>query len=161
MAEPVVRFRYDGAQLAEGVYGIVTAMAVTAALADGSTDTVWMAVAAFGTALALAMTHIYAYWIVESHGNGPHQGLRNLIHHQLPVLVGPALIGAAMILADELGSSIVTAAELAMWVGVVSLFLLGFRISRYSGRGYGPSIAIGLVDAAFGALIVLIKIAVH
>lgn len=136
-------------------------MAVTATLANGENDVRWVAVAAFATALALAMTHVYAYWIVDSHGEAAHRGLRNLIQQQLPVLVGPALIGTAMIVAKASGASPAVSAELALWVGVISLFFLGFRISRYSGRGYVPSIGLGMVDAGFGALIVLIKIAVH
>lgn len=157
----LVRIRLSGEQLAGGIYGIVTAMAVIAALASGSTRVKYMAGAAIGTSFALALTHVYSHWIVNSHGTGPHEGWRLLWKEENPTLIGPILMALVMVAAKLLGASNVVAAEISMWVGTIGLFLLGFRISRLSGRTMSRSLLLGLVDASIGAGIVAIKVIAH
>lgn len=157
----LVRIRLSGEQLAGGIYGIVTAMAVIAALASGETHVAYMAAAAIGTAFALALTHVYAHWIVHSHDTGPHEGWTLLWKEEQPTLVGPVLIGLVMVIAKLSGASNVVAAELSMWFATIGLFLLGFRISRLSERTIPRSLMLGLVDASIGAGIVAIKVIVH
>lgn len=157
----LVRIRFSGEQLAGGIYGIVTAMAVIAALANGETDLAYMALAPIAASFALALTYVYAHWIVRSHGTGPHEGWSMLWKEEQPTLIGPILIGIVMFAASGLGASKVVAAELSMWFATIGLFLLGFRISMLSERSVSRSILLGLVDASIGAGIVAIKVLVH
>lgn len=155
------KFLATGEQLAGGIYGIVTAMAVIAALASGDTHVVYMAGAAFATSLVLALTFMYSHWIVHSHGTGPHEGIRLLWQEEVPTLIGPLAIGIVMITVKLSGASTVVAAEVSMWFAVTMLFLLGFRAAQQSGRSIRNSIGLGFVDASIGALIVAIKVIAH
>lgn len=159
--KPLVRIRFSGEQLAGGIYGVVTAMAVIAALANGETDVPYMALAPIAASFALALTFVYSHWIVHSHDTGPHEGWNKLWKEEHPTLVGPVLIGLVMLAASAAGASNVEAAEISMWFATVALFMLGFRISRLSGRAIGRSLLLGLVDASIGAGIVAIKVLVH
>lgn len=157
----LMRIRFSGEQLAGGIYGFVTAMAVIAALANGETGIVYMALAPIATSFALALTFVYAHWIVKSHDTGPHEGWTLLWKEEQPTLIGPVLIALVMFAASAAGASKVVAAELSMWFATTGLLLLGFRISRLSGRSISRSILFGLVDASIGAGIVAIKVLVH
>ncbi len=157
----LIQPRLTGEQLAGGIYGVVTAMAVIAVLASGSVHVAYMVGAAIATSFALALTHVYSHWIVHSQGTAPHEGWRQLWREQIPTLFGPLAIGVVMIAVKLGGASNVEAAEAAMWFAVATLFLLGFRIARLSERSLSRSFVLGLVDASIGAAIVLVKVIVH
>lgn len=155
------KFLATGEQLAGGIYGIVTAMAVIAVLASGATHVIYMAGAAFATSFVLALTFVYSHWMVHSHGTAPHEGIRLLWNEEVPTLIGPLAIGIVMIAVKLSGASTVVAAEVSMWFAVTMLFLLGFRIAQQSGRPIKNCFWLGFLDASIGALIVMIKVIAH
>lgn len=160
--KPIVGFKFSAETDAGFIYGVVTAMAVIAALADSDANVLYMAVAALGTSTALALTFIYAHWLASSHGGSdPHSGGRAAFALELPTLAGPLLLGLVMIVEHALGLGTVAAAESTMWLGTLILFVLGFRIALQAGRSYRAALGFGLIDALIGATIVLIKVLVH
>lgn len=161
MNDVLVPFRYAGEQLAGGIYGTVTAMAVITGLASKETSIWLLAGSAFGAPLVLAITYMYAHWIANSHGVEAHAGFRKAASLEIPTLVVPAIMAIEILAVYSATDSIVAAAESAMWLGTAVLFLLGFRIARASGRTVGRSALLGLVDAGIGAALVGIKVAVH
>lgn len=160
---PVLKFRFAAESVAGTIYGVVTAMAVIAALASKSANVYFMAGAAFGAALVLALTYIYAHWLAGSYTENAagHAGSRGAFRFELPTLIGPIVLGALMIIEHLAGVGPVVAAESTMWVGTVALFFLGYRIALQGGHGFRAALGFGLLDAAIGASLVLAKVLVH
>jgi secreted trypsin-like serine protease len=160
--DPRIPFHFSSEALAGTIYGVVTAMAVYAALAGHSVNIILMAGIAFGTSLALALTYIYAHWLAGSYADAAgHAGGRKALQFELPTLIGPALLGVIVVIEKSAGVSTVAAAESTMWIGTVMLFILGYRIALLGGRGYRAAVGFGLLDASIGASLVLVKVLIH
>lgn len=161
--QPIFKFRFAAETVAGLIYGFVTAMAVIAALADKAANVFFMAGAAFGTSLALALTYVYAHWLAGSYAKDAegHTGSRKAFQFELPTLVGPIVLGVVMIAEHLAGIGTVPAAESTMWIGTILLFLLGYRIALQGGHRIRSAIGFGLLDALIGASLVLAKVLVH
>lgn len=160
--KPIIGFKFSSETNAGFIYGVVTAMAVIAALADAEANVLYMAVAAFGTSAALALTFVYSHWLAGSYaGSADHAGGRAAFVFELPTLAGPLILGVVMVVEKALGLDTVTSAEATMWLGTFILFVLGYRIALQSGRSFRAAIGFGLLDALFGATIVLVKVLAH
>lgn len=160
--KPLIAFRTTPETLAGLIYGIVTATAVIAVLADKDANVAYMSAAALGTSLALALTYVFSHWLAGSYADDlGHAGLREAWRFEISTLVGPALLGLVMLIEQALGIGVVVAAEAAMWIGAVMLFLLGYRIALMGGHGFRAALGYGLLDATLGATLVLIKVLVH
>lgn len=161
-AIPIVRFHHSPEVLAGLIYGLVTATAVIAVLADKNANVAHMSAAAFGTSLALALTYVYAHWLAGAYsGAAGHAGWRDGVRFEASTLVGPLVLACVMLVEQALGVSIVAATEAAMWVGVFMLFVLGYRIALQGGHSFAASFGFGLLDASIGALLIAVKVLVH
>lgn len=159
---PIVPFRYPPSVLAGLIYGIVTAMAIMTVVSTKSSQVLFIAGAGLSTSLMLALTHFYAAWLAGSHSpDSGHGGAGGAWRSELPTLLGPFVLGAVMVVLSSLGVEAMAAVEAAMWLGTSMLFVLGFRIALQSGRGYLAAVGFGLLDAAIGALLVLVKVLMH
>jgi hypothetical protein len=159
--EPRIKFRVSAESLAGTIYGVVTAMAVIAALADADANVYFMSSVAIGTSIALALTFVYSHWLAGSYSDQPHAGGRVAWAFEAPTIIGPVLLSVVMILIKLAGARTYQAAEATMWVGVVILFVLGFRIAQHGGRTRWQAFKFGLLDSAIGASLVLAKVIVH
>ncbi|MGK2878423.1 MAG: hypothetical protein ACSLFF_07600 [Solirubrobacterales bacterium] len=159
--EPTIKFRFSAESLAGTIYGVVTAMAVIAALADSDANVFFMAGVAISTSVALALTFVYSHWLAGSYSDQPHDGGRVAWRFELPTIFGPVALSAVMIVVKLGGAKAYEAAEASMWVGVVILFVLGFRIAQHGGRTHWAAFRFGLLDSAIGASLVLAKVIVH
>jgi hypothetical protein len=159
--EPRIKFRFSAESLAGTIYGVVTAMAVIAALADSDANVYFMASVAIGTSIALALTFVYSHWLAGSYSDQPHDGGRVAWRFELPTIIGPVVLGTIMIAIKLGGAKVYEAAEATMWVGVVILFVLGFRIAEHGGRSRWSAVKFGLLDSAIGASLVVAKVIVH
>jgi hypothetical protein len=159
--EPRIKFRFSAESLAGTIYGVVTAMAVIAALADADANVLFMSAVAIGTSIALALTFVYSHWLAGSYADQPHDGGRVAWRFELPTIIGPVILSVIMILSKLGGAKVFEAAEAAMWFGVVILFLLGFRIAQHGGRSNWAAVKFGLLDSAIGASLVVTKVLVH
>ena len=160
--KPLIGFKFSSETLAGLIYGLVTAMAVIAALADADAKLWYISGAAFLTSFALACTFIFSHWLAGSFSEHyGHDGVRTAWQFELPTLVGPLFLAVVMLTEQAVGIATVVAAEAAMWAGVFLLFVLGYRIALSGGRGRGRAFGLGVLDAGLGAAIVLIKVLVH
>ncbi|MBJ7355131.1 MAG: hypothetical protein JHC98_09915 [Thermoleophilaceae bacterium] len=159
--EPRIKFRFSAEGLAGTIYGVVTAMAVMAALADSDANVIFMAAVAIGTSVALALTFVYSHWLAGSYADQPHDGGRVAWRFELPTIIGPVVLSVIMIVVKFCGAEPYQAAEATMWVGVVILFVLGFRIAQHGGHTRWAAFKFGLLDSAIGASLVLAKVIVH
>jgi len=159
--EPRIKFRFSAESLAGTIYGVVTAMAVIAALADSDANVMFMSAVAIGTSIALALTFVYAHWLAGSYSDRPHDGGQVAWRFELPTIIGPIVLSAIMIVSKLSGAKVFEAAEAAMWFGVAVLFVLGFRIAQHGGRSKWAAVKFGLLDSAIGATLVVTKVLVH
>ena len=159
--EPRIKFRFSAESLAGVIYGVVTSMAVMAALADSDANVFFMAGVAISTSVALALTFVYSHWLAGSYSDQPHDGGRVAWRFELPTIIGPVVLSTIMILIKLGGAQAYQAAEATMWFGVVILFLLGFRIAQHGGRTRWQAAKFGLLDSAIGASLVVAKVLVH
>jgi hypothetical protein len=159
--QPTIPFWLSSESLAGLVYGVITAMAVIAALADADANVLLMAGAAIGTSLVLALNYVYAHWLAGSYADKAHGGSRVAWRFELPTLLGAVLLGVLMLLEKLAGVPTVAAAESTMWVGTALLFVLGYRIALYGGHGRIAALGYGVIDALIGASLVLLKVLVH
>ncbi len=160
--KPVLAFQFSSETLAGLIYGIVTALAVIAVVANKYSSVWLIAGAAVGTSSALVLTFVYAHWLAGSYSpNTGHGGLRAAWRNESPTLVGPVLLAGLLLVLHFSGTSTASAALAAMWTGVVLLFFLGYRISLQAGRGFLAALAFGLIDASIGVVIVLVKALLH
>ncbi|MBJ7459480.1 MAG: hypothetical protein JHD02_09865 [Thermoleophilaceae bacterium] len=156
-----IKFRFSAEALAGTIYGVVTAMAVIAALADSDANVFVMAGASIATSIALALTFVYSHWLAGSYSDQPHDGGRVAWRFELPTIIGPVVLSVVMVVVKLGGAKAYQAAEASMWVGVVLLFLLGFRIAQHGGRSNWAAFRFGLLDSAIGASLVLVKVIAH
>ena len=153
------------ARIAEGIYGLVLSTAVVAALSedpDVSARSLFAAVAV--TALVFWLAHVHAHVIaariVDARGLSVH-GLRGAMRRQWPLVLGavPALVALALGWAGLV--SVDTAVSLAIWAGVAALAGCGLVMARRSALSIPATIIATLLSGALGALMVVLKLAIH
>ena len=149
--------------MAGAVFGTVSVMAliVTAAHAEPSAQTV-LAFAATSTVVLWGM-HVYAAMLANA-GSGEHNwapALRHALRNETGVVEGAVTPLAVLALGAfgwvEDGLSI----WLAMWTGVLVLFLVPIRWLRLAHRPWPMSLLWGAGGGVIGLLLVWLKVALH
>jgi hypothetical protein len=157
------RVRLSASRLKERLYATITMIAVVVGLAysahaDAADVAVSVAVTAVGLWLASLVADVQAHRVVDRRGTTGRE-LVGMLYVSSPLLlsaVGPlflVLLSALGVM--ELHTALLTAA----WVNVASLFTWGW----FGGvrMGNGPVVALlgGVVDAAIGTAVALVKAA--
>lgn len=153
------------ARLAGAIYGQILTTSVVAGFGESSEiGSLTICAAVIGTAVVFWVSHAYAEVVSENVIRGrslPWHELREILGRSWPIVQSgvPATI---VLLLSALGAySTATAVDLAIGVGVVSLFLWGAVIGRSAGVSLGTRLLIGLTCAAFGLIVVVLKVLVH
>ena len=95
------------------------------------------------------------------HGRSDLKVLGSIMVQELSMLVAPALsilfllLGALGVLEEAL------AVRLALWNGVVQLVGWGIDVGRRRGQSWPAALLKGLVNGAFGVVIVLLEVQLH
>jgi hypothetical protein len=95
------------------------------------------------------------------HGSSNLKVLAAIMGQELSMLAAPALsilfllLGAVGLLDEEL------AVRLALWSGVVQLFGWGIDVGRRRGGAWPAALLAGLVNGAFGLVIVVLEVLLH
>jgi hypothetical protein len=144
------------------VYGTIVASAVIAAAAGHQPPELILA-ATVATLLVFWLAHVYADLL--DHGlrqDGFHPRiLPAIMSRELSMLAAPALsilfllLGAVGLLDEEL------AVRLALWNGVLQLVGWGIDIGRRLGQAWPVALLTGLVNGAFGVVIILLEVQLH
>jgi energy-coupling factor transporter transmembrane protein EcfT len=144
------------------IYGTIVATAVIAATA-GHTPPWRILAATVATLLVFWLAHVYADFL----DHGLRQArfglgiLAALMVRELSMLAAPALsilfllLGALGLLDEEL------AIRLALWNGVVQLVAWGVDVGRRRGLAWPAALLTGLVNGAFGVVIILLEVLLH
>jgi len=144
------------------VYGTIVATAVIAAAA-GHESPGFILVAAVATLLVFWLAHVYADFL--DHGlRQPRFDLKVLpaiMARELSMLAAPApsivflLLGALGLFDEGL------AVRLALWNGAVQLVGWGIDMGRRRGQARPAALLTGLVNGAFGVVIILLEVLLH
>jgi hypothetical protein len=144
------------------VYGTIVATAVIAAAAGHKSP---------GLILAATVATLLVFWLAHVYADFLDHGLRQARFHlsvlpgimatELSMLAAPALsvlfllLGALGVLDEGL------AIRLALWNGVVQLVGWGVDVGRRRGQAWPGALLTGLVNGAFGVVIILLEVLLH
>jgi hypothetical protein len=115
------------------------------------------------TLLVFWLAHVYSAILERGLLQGRLRGsaIRDTVVDELAMIEAPVLsvlfllLGAAGLLDHRL------AVNLALANGVVELYAWGVAVARRLGWSWPAALAFGLVDAAFGVVIILLKAVLH
>jgi hypothetical protein len=87
--------------------------------------------------------------------------VREAMSEESPMLFAPALSVLVLLLGIFGVLNEHTAARLAIWIGVAQLFAWGLVYARRQGWGWRTSGFAGIVNGAFGLVIVFLEVLLH
>jgi hypothetical protein len=145
------------------IYGTIVATAVIAATAAGGKSPAVILAATVATLLVFWLAHVYADFLDHGlrHGSSGMKVLASIMGRELAMLAAPALsilfllLGAVGLLDEAL------AVRLALWNGVVQLVGWGIDVGRRRGQGWPAALLTGLINGAFGVVIVMLEVLLH
>jgi hypothetical protein len=144
------------------VYGTIVATATIAATGAHQPP---------GRILAATVATLLIFWLAHVYADFLDHGLRQagfdfkvlagIAGRELSMLAAPALsilfllLGALGLFDEDL------AVRLALWNGVAQLVGWGTDIGRRRGQGWPAALLTGLVNGAFGVVIILLEVLLH
>jgi hypothetical protein len=148
---------------AGAIYGTIATMAVIAGAARGSSH---------GRVLALAVGTVAVFWLahVYAHALAHHlRGARRLdwpaitaaMAEERTMLEAPAVMFLLLALGGIHLLDTHLAVRLALWVGVAQLVAWGVAYARGQRWGWSTSVTAGVVNGAFGLVIVVLEVLIH
>jgi hypothetical protein len=148
-----------GDNLAGGIYGTILVTSIIAA-ADAS-HTIWLSLGIVEvTMIVFWLAHVYAgalAWSIDSRETFSRREIRRVAGREWPLLQA-AIVPSIVLLAGGLG---LIGTQLAYWLaigyGVAALIWWGLLFARKEDLGRLATIAVVLVNASFGLVIVVLK----
>jgi hypothetical protein len=145
------------------IYGTIVASAVIATTAGGHESPALILEATLATLLVFWLAHVYADFLGHAlrRASSNLRLMASVMFQELSMLVAPALsiffllLGALGVLGEAL------AVGLALWSGVVQLIGWGIDMGRQRGQAWPAALLTGLVNGAFGVVIVLLEVQLH
>jgi hypothetical protein len=145
------------------VYGTIVATALIAATAAGGKSPGLILAATVATLLVFWLAHVYADFLDHGlrHASSDWKVLVSVMGQELAMLAAPALsilfllLGALGLLDEGL------AVRLALWNGVVQLVGWGVDVGRRRGRAWPAALLVGLINGAFGLVIIALEVLLH
>jgi hypothetical protein len=157
--------RREPANLARAIYGNVLATSLVVAFSeDDAYSPAEIAVSVFVTGLVFWLAHVYSSLVAERYAVGRRLKRSEIgaeFYAEWPVLqaffppIVVLLLGVIGLLSND------TAITLAIAAGVVSMVLWGLAIGRMERMSPLAVAILTLLNALFGAAIVLLKVIVH
>ena len=145
------------------IYGTIVASAVIATTAGGHESAALILEATLATLLVFWLAHVYADFLGHElrRASSRLRLMASVMVQELSMLVAPALsiffllLGALGVLGEAL------AVGLALWNGVVQLVGWGVGAGRQRGQAWPAALLTGLVNGAFGVVIVVLEVQLH
>lgn len=145
------------------IYGTIVATAVIAATAAGGKSPELILAATVATLLVFWLAHVYADFLDHGlrHGSSDLKVLVSIMGQELAMLAAPALsilfllLGALGLFSEGL------AVRLALWNGVVQLVGWGIEVGRRRGQAWPVALLTGLINGAFGLVIIVLEVLLH
>jgi hypothetical protein len=145
------------------IYGTIVASAVIAATGAGHKSPGLVLAATVATLLVFWLAHVYADFLDHGvrHARADLRVLAAIMGQELSMLAAPALpilfllLGALGLFGEAL------AVRLALWSGVAQLFGWGIDAARRRGRPWPAALLSGLINGAFGLVIIILEVLLH
>jgi hypothetical protein len=145
------------------IYGTIVASAVIAASAAGGKSPDAILTLTVATLLVFWLAHVYAHFLDHEvrHDRTRWKVLASIMGQELSMLIAPALsilfllVGALGLLSESL------AVRLALWAGVAQLIGWGIDIARRRGRTWPAAVVTGLINGAFGVVVIILEVLLH
>ncbi|CAM5709170.1 hypothetical protein SALBM311S_10009 [Streptomyces alboniger] len=155
----ISRYRPPEQSLFSGIYGLVLASALVAALdatgekADPGADTLWVLL----TALASGAAHGYAHVIAQraSVDRAGTTSSRKLVLSEWPLVAAALPTVGILLVAVAGGWAETTAVDAALLFNTVALFACGAWAARTAGHGWPSSCRAGGMDMLIGLVIII------
>jgi hypothetical protein len=153
-----------GETIAGTVYGTIVVLAALVAGASNTQGRMWhLAAVVATTSVVLWLAHVYAHSLAESVSEEQPMRAGRLVdvgRREATIVLAAVAPCAAVVLGalDVLKDS--TALWLAVWLGVGTLAVQGFRYARIEHLGSLATLAVIGTNLALGLLIVALKVAV-
>ena len=160
---PFAIINIEASEAADRIYGTILVAAVIAGASSHGEPASYVLGISSISVLIFYAAHVYATWM--SRWAGGHLPARAALQHAFAHhrgIVVAAIIPLACVFAgvarwidDE------NAVTLALWMGVVVLFVTGFAAGRRGGRGWFVDIAAGLGAGLLGMVLILLNALIH
>ena len=145
------------------IYGTIIATSVIAAMAASGKSAALILTATATTLLVFWLAHVYADFVDRGlrYANLDLKLLASIMGHELSMLAAPALsilfllLGAVGVLDEPM------AVRLALWNGVVQLVGWGIEVGHRRGQPWPASLLTGLINGAFGLVIIFLEVLLH
>jgi len=156
--------RLANANLASAIYGEILLLSVLAAVGAHDVAPATVLATVVSSQLVFWLAHAYAETIgrtVHSEDGIGRDGIGRVMAHDWPIVqaAGPAIVLMVLAMIDVLETN--TGVDVAIGLGVLSLFAWGFAAARRSRDTLGAQLLAGALSGAFGLVIVALKIAIH
>jgi hypothetical protein len=145
------------------IYGTIVTCAIIAAASAGGKSPDLILTATITTLLVFWLAHVYAHFLDHEvrHDRTQWRVLASIMGQELSMIAAPALsilflfLGALGLLNEPL------AVSLALWTGVAQLVGWGIDVGRRRGRAWPAALLIGLINGAFGVVIIILEVQLH
>jgi hypothetical protein len=148
---------------ADAIYGTIVATALTAATAAHQQDPYWIALAVVVTLLVFWLAHGYTHIL----GHGIHHGqlhvrlMRETLAADFAMVEAPGLSVLILLLGGAGWIDGQLSITLALANGVLQLLVWGVAVGRQLGQAWPGALGVGLVNASFGVIVIMLKALVH
>jgi hypothetical protein len=156
---------WHGMDVASGIYGLILVTAVVAgASADPHLEAWQGAVVVLVTTLVFWIAHIYANLLALHRRRKRRSSLADageVALQELPLVFAGVFPILTLLLLGTAGiTSRDTAFTVAVWIGVVVLFIEGIVLARRDGHGVLVSLLSASISAGLGIVVIILKILV-
>ncbi len=160
---PFAIINIEPSEAADRIYGTILVAAVIAgASSHGEPASYVLGISSVSVVIFYA-AHVYATWMSRwvQGAMAARAALQHAFVHHRGILVAAIIplacvfAGVARWIDDD------TAVTLALWMGVVVLFVTGVAAGRQGGRGWAADIAVGLGAGALGMVLIFLNALIH
>lgn len=150
--------------LGSGVYGLIT-VSVLITAESASRETYGETVGAIAVGLVLYwLAHSYSElvgWRIRRGERLTRAGLTRMLRQELPILIGAAPPLLAVLIAWAVGARLHTAIALALWIAVAAILATEVAAGLQADLSGRDLVLQALAGAAFGLLILGLKLVLH
>ena len=158
------RRRVDPERLKGAIYGTILVVSLVAAMGQDPSFSAWdMTFWVVVTNAVFWLAHVYASLVALYFERGRRPGLRDVarqMRQQWPIVNAVALPALALVLAGAHLWSRGVGVNIAIAVGVASLFAWGVMVGRRAGLGLAGVLTSAVLSLAFGLVIVALEVAI-
>lgn len=145
------------------IYGTIVATALIAATSAYDNNPGHIARATIATLLVFWLAHAYSQVLEHGlrHRRFHRSVIRDALSEEFALVEGPALAIVLLVLGalGWIGGGL--AIDLALANGVVQLMVWGTAVGRRFDRSWPVAVAVGLLNAAVGGVVILLKALLH